>query len=114
MKRSPMRRARKNRRRHQNSRPHLNAELRAAYLLIYDYDEWRFHLGLSIDRNGNMLIERPGMKIEGTEQNPIDPNHLWSLGSRPDFEANLISIPRYSHDWFHRHLPEGRVVSVLC
>lgn len=113
MKRSPLRRARKNRKRGRaNSRPNLNAAFRAAYLAIYDYDEWAFELGITVvDRK--MVVVGTG-SLNGDLFPATDPNHIWSIGRRPDVEENLIALTRESHLWFHKHLREGRVFSVLA
>jgi len=90
-----------------NSRPHENRDLRAAYLTLYYYDEWRFELGVVVI-GGKLWTEESGKYVDA-----CDPNHIFSLNQRPDFEANLISLTRESHDWFHAHLREGRVLCVL-
>ncbi len=87
--------------------PHRDKTIRQEYADLHWMDEISYWLGLDVDDDG--IIEGwPGTFIGGTEV-----NHLWSVGRRPDCWSNLIKLAAPAHSWFHKHLPEGRVMCLL-
>lgn len=92
-----------------NSRPWLDYDTRAEYRdrnptceLIRLF--WpRAHLQGFVPGSGWIDYDLPG-----------EVNHIWSNGQRPDVVPNLITVCRPVHDWFHSHLPQGRMLCLLA
>lgn len=90
-----------------NSRPHEDVELRRAYKAQNDKCELApILVGARIESFDKIWKAWNEPKPADT---PLDPNHIFSMGSRPDVWSNLISVCRPVHDWFHKHLVEGRI-----
>lgn len=113
LKRSPMkpsqsqlkRTGKLNRRSKTNSRPHEDVELRRRYMEENPECELTPILmgcGLASWGVHSKAWGDVGFAI-------LDPNHIFSMGSRPDVWSNLIALCRPVHDWFHANLVEGRI-----
>lgn len=70
--------------------------------------EWALWIGVYV-RDGKLIPTCTGHQLEAS-----DVNHIWSIGRRPDFRSNLISLTYPAHRWFHDHLPLGRLLCVLA
>lgn len=58
--------------------------------------------------------DNPWMIAKMTECGAVETNHIWSMGSRPNYWANLIDLSPPIHHWFHRNLTLGRVACLYA
>lgn len=92
-----------------NSHKHQDRELRQLYADANPFDEVTFWTGIDFD---DML--RPRKMWEGLVIDAADVNHIFSFGRRPDLKANLISLSRSAHRFFHANLKIGRLLCLLA
>ncbi len=90
-----------------NSRKHEDIQLRRDYATLNTVDEWEYQLRVRIYHGA--IIEG----FVGPCQAAEEINHVYS-NPRRDVWSNLIALTRESHQWFHSHLREGRVLCILA
>jgi hypothetical protein len=56
----------------------------------------------------------PGTLARTLEPGPVETNHIFSFGRRPDYWSNLIDLHPAIHRWFHRELKLGRVACLYA
>jgi hypothetical protein len=55
------------------------------------------------------MRDNPWKIANSTDDSPVETNHIWSIGRRPNYWSNLIDLSPPMHHWFHRNLTIGRV-----
>lgn len=55
-----------------------------------------------------------GQIARSLREGPIECNHIWSMGRRPDLWSNLINLHPVLHRWFHETPISGRVACLYA